>query len=53
MNSNIKMEKLNSNALELFKGGYTNILLKWESYPNDFSDLKLNVVLNDVSNIKS
>ncbi len=41
------------NALEFFKGGYTNILLKSESYPNDFTDLKLNVVLNDVSNIKS
>jgi hypothetical protein len=41
------------NAAELFKAGYTNVLLKAENYPNEFSEYKFNIVLNDVSKPES
>lgn len=41
------------NASELFKEGYTNVLFKSESYLNEFSEFKFNIVLNDISKIKS
>ena len=36
-------------ASELFEKGYTNILLKSESYHEEFSDFKFNIVLNDIT----
>jgi len=46
-----ELKKLN--APELFKEGYTNVLFKSESYLNEFSEFKFNIVLNDISKIKS
>jgi hypothetical protein len=41
------------NTADLFKAGYTNVLLKDENYQNEFSDYKFNIVLNEASKLKS
>jgi hypothetical protein len=46
-----ELKKLN--ASELFKKGYTNVLFKPESYLDEFSEFNFNIVLNDISKIKS
>ena len=43
----------NYDAIELFKAGYTNVLLKNENYRNEFSEFNFNIVLNKNLKIKS
>jgi hypothetical protein len=46
-------ELINLNVEELFKAGYTNILIRNEEYLKEFSEFKFNIVLDDASNVKS
>jgi hypothetical protein len=44
---------LKLDALELFKEGYTNVLLRSDNYLKEFSELPFNIVLNGTAKIKS
>ena len=44
---------LKLDALELFKEGYTNVLLRSDNYLKEFSELPFNIVLDGAAKIKS
>ncbi len=41
------------NTQDLFRAGYTNVLLRVDNYPIEFSEYKFNIVLNDASKLES